>query len=278
MPLPATATTSERVAQAGARTFTALVLAFLVLPMLVIVPLSFTAGAVLIYPVPGWSLRWYDDFFFNPLWTGALRNSLVIGSFTTVLATSLGTVAALGLNASRSRLRPLLFGLLVTPMVVPVVITAVALFYLFSALGLSGTLPGMVLGHTVIASPFAFITVSATLQGFDPNLPRAAAVLGAPPHVVFRRITLPLIWPGLLSGALFAFAASFDELVISLFLSSPELRTLPRQIFGGISESISPTVAAAAVVLAFVSTGLMLLVELLRRRTLRVRLAVVEGP
>jgi putative spermidine/putrescine transport system permease protein len=274
MPLPANATTSERVTQGGARAFAALVLAFLMLPMFVIVPLSFTSGAVLIYPLPGWSLRWYDDFFFNPLWTGALRNSLVIGSLTTVLATSLGTVAALGLNASRSRLKPLLFGLLVTPMVVPVVITAVALFYLFSALGLS---PGMVLGHTVIASPFTFVTVSATLQVFDPNLPRAAAVLGAPPHVVFRRITLPLIWPGLLSGALFAFAASFDELVISLFLSSPELRTLPRQIFGGVSESISPTVAAAAVVLALVSTGLMLVVELLRRRALRVRLAVVEG-
>ena len=131
----------------------------------------------------------------------------------------------------------------------------------------------MILGHTVIAIPYVVITVSAALQGFDQNLPRAAAILGAPPRSVLAWVTLPLIWPGLLSGALFAFVASFDELVIALFLSSPALRTLPRQIFSGVSELISPTVAAAAVVLMLVSISLMLSVELLRRRTQRLTLA-----
>jgi len=277
MVLPSNITLGERVLDIGIRAFTGLVLAFLVLPMFVIVPLSFTAGAALMYPLPGWSLRWYQDFLFNPLWTGALHNSLVIGAATTVLASTLGTAAALGLGASRSPLKRLLFGLLVTPMVVPIVVTAVALFYFFSAFGLSGTLAGMVLGHTVIATPFVFITVSATLQGLDRNLTRAAAILGAPPLAVLRRVTLPLIWPGLLSGALFAFAASFDELVIALFLASPELRTLPRQIFSGVSESISPTIAAAAVVLVIVSTGLMMIVELLRRRSQRLQRAATES-
>jgi len=259
----------ERVFRGSLNAFVALVLVFLVTPMFVIVPLSFTSGAILVYPLPGWSLRWYADFFNNPLWTQAVRNSLVIGIATALLATTLGTAAALGLTASKSRLKPIVFGLLVSPMVVPIVITAVGMFYFFSALGIAGTLAGMILGHTVIATPFVVVTVSATLQGFDRNLPRAAASLGAPPAVVLRRVILPLIWPGLLSGALFAFATSFDELVIALFLASPGLRTLPRQIFSGVSESISPTIAAAAVVLVFASTGLMVLVELLRRRAER---------
>jgi len=258
----------------GLHALTALVMVFLVAPMFVIVPLSFTSGAILTYPLPGWSTRWYADFFGNPLWTGALRNSLVIGLATMLLATVLGTAAALGLTLSRSRLKPLLFGLLVAPIVVPIVITAVAIFYFFSALGIAGSLAGMILGHTMIATPFVIVTVSATLQGFDRNLARAAASLGAPPATVLRRVILPLIWPGLMSGALFAFATSFDELVIALFLASPELRTLPRQIFSGVSESISPTIAAAAVVLVFVSTSLMLAVELLRRRAERMTRAM----
>jgi putative spermidine/putrescine transport system permease protein len=249
--------------------FVALVLFFLVMPMFVIVPLSFTSGAILIYPLPGFSLRWYADFFSNPLWTQAVRNSLLVGVTTSLLATTLGTAAALGLAASRSRLKPLIFALLASPLVVPVVITAVAVFYLFSMLGIAGSFAGLVIGHTILATPFVIVTLSATLQGFDRNLIRAAASLGAPPLTVLRAIIIPLIRPGLLSGALFAFATSFDELVMALFLASPELRTLPRQIFSGVSESISPTIAAAAVVLVVVSTGLMLVVELLRRRAER---------
>jgi putative spermidine/putrescine transport system permease protein len=268
---------SERLFSGGLTVFTTLVMVFLVTPMFVIVPLSFTSGAILVYPLPGWSTRWYADFFTNPLWTQAVRNSLTIGIATMLLATTLGTAAALGLTMSRSRLKPVIFGLLVSPIVVPVVITAVAVFYFFSALGIAGTLGGMILAHTMVATPFVVITVSATLQGFDRNLARAAASLGASPAVVLRRVILPLIWPGLMSGALFAFATSFDELVMALFLASPELRTLPRQIFSGVSESISPTIAAAAVVLVFVSTGLMLAVELLRRRAARMIRSAVEA-
>ena len=191
---------------------------------------------------------------------------------TALLATILGTAAALGLTASRSRLKPLIFGFLVSPIVVPVVITAVAVFYFYSALGIAGSFAGLALGHTILATPFVIITVSATLQGFDRNLIRAASGLGAPPSLVLRRVVVPLIWPGLMSGALFAFATSFDELVMALFLASPALRTLPRQIFSGVTESISPTIAAAAVVLVTISTGLMIVVELLRRRAERMNL------
>ena len=257
----------------GLRVFVGLVMIFLVVPVFVIVPLSFTAGASLTFPLPGWSLRWYEQFFSDPLWTGAVRNSLFIATATAILATALGTAAALGLNGSSSRLKRLSLGLLVTPMVVPVVITAVAMFFLFSSFGIVGTSAAMILGHTVIAIPYVVIMVSAALQGFDLNLPRAAAILGAAPLTALWRVTLPLIWPGLLSGLLFAFIASFDELVIALFLSSPALRTLPRQIFSGVSESISPTIAAAAVVLMLVSISLMLGVEILRRRGQRLSLA-----
>jgi putative spermidine/putrescine transport system permease protein len=261
----------------GLNAFVALVFVFLVTPLFVIVPLSFTSVSVLIYPLPGFSLRWYADFFNNPLWTLAVRNSLLLAITTSLLATTLGTAAALGLTASRSRFKPLIFGLLVSPIVVPVVITAVAAFYFFSALGIAGSFTGLVLGHTILATPFVIVTVSATLQGFDRNIIRAAASLGAPPLLVLRRVIAPLIWPGLMTGALFAFATSFDELVMALFLASPELRTLPRQIFSGVSESISPTIAAAAVVLVAVSTGLMLVVELLRRRAERMTMKASQA-
>src|SRR4051794_11922319 len=165
----------ERIFRGSLNGFVALVLVFLVTPMFVIVPLSFTSGAILVYPLPGWSLRWYADFLSNPLWTQAVRNSLVIGIPTALLATALGTAAALGLSASKSRLKPIIFGLLVSPMVVPIVITAVGIFYFFSALGIAGSLAGMILGHTIIAPPFVFGTGSGALPGFGRHPARAAA-------------------------------------------------------------------------------------------------------
>lgn len=265
------ATPLERAVQIGVRLFTALVLAYLALPLLVVVPLSFTSGQMLIYPLPGWSLQWYREFFTDPLWTGALSNSLMIGAGATVLATTLGTLAALGLHGSRFRFKPLVMGFLVAPLAVPVVITAVASFYYFATLGLVGTYAGLILAHAILALPFVVITVSATLQGFDTNLVRAAASLGAPPRLAFRTVTLPIIAPGVISGALFAFVTSFDEIVAALFLASPQQRTLPRQIFSGVSENISPTVTAAAVVLLAVSVALMAVLEWLRRRGERLR-------
>lgn len=255
--------------QLALRVFVGLVLAYLVLPILVVIPLSFTAGQLLVFPIPGYSLQWYEDFFTNPLWTGALWNSVMIGVATTILATILGTLAALGLHGSKFRLKPVVVALLITPLAAPVVIVAVATFYFFASINLVGTYLGVILAHTLLALPFVVITVTATLQGFDTNLTRAGASLGATPVHVFRTVTLPIISPGIISGALFAFVTSFDEIVVALFVASPQQRTLPRQIFSGVSESISPTIMAAAVVLLVISLGLMIVMELLRRRSER---------
>lgn len=261
----------ERTIRAGTHAFTAAMIAFLVIPVIVVLPLSFTSGQLLVFPMPGWSLQWYRDFFENPVWTGALRNSVAIGIVVTLLATALGTAAAVGLHGSRARWSVAVFAALVMPLAVPVVIVAVATFYFFATLNLVGTFAGLVLAHTVLALPFVVVTVSATLQGFDPNLVRAAASLGASPLFAFRTVTLPIIAPGVVSGALFAFVTSFDELVVAIFLSSPQQRTLPRQIFSGVSENVSPTITAAAVVLLVVSVALMGAMEVLRRRSERLR-------
>ena len=264
-------TRGELLGRAALVGFTALVLVFLVAPVFVVVPLSFTDSEILVFPLPGWSLRWYRDFFTNPLWTGALWNSFLIASAVTVIATALGTTAAFGLQGSRFRLKPLVVGLLMAPLAVPIVIVAVALFYFYARLGLIGSYAGMVLAHTVLALPFVVVTVLATLQGFDPAVVRAAASLGARPLFGFRTVTLPIIAPGVISGALFAFVTSFDELVVAIFIASPQQRTLPRQIFSGVSENLSPTVTAAAVVLIAVCISLMLVVEALRRRSARLQ-------
>lgn len=261
----------ERTVRAATYIFTAAMIVFLVLPVAVVLPLSFTSGQLLIFPLPGWSLQWYQDFFTNPVWTGALRNSVAIGVIVTLLATALGTAAAIGLHGSRTRWAKFVFAALVMPLAVPVVIVAVATFYFFAALNLVGSFAGLVLAHTVLALPFVVVTVSATLQGFDPNLVRAAASLGAAPLFAFRTVTLPIIAPGVVSGALFAFVTSFDELVVAIFLSSPQQRTLPRQIFSGVSENVSPTITAAAVILLLVSVALMGAMETLRRRSERLR-------
>jgi putative spermidine/putrescine transport system permease protein len=263
----------QHAAGAASRIYTIAMFVFLIAPVLVVFPLSFTAGQMLVFPLPGWSTQWYAEFFTNPLWTDALRNSVVIGVLTTLLATALGTAAAVGLHGAKSRWTGAVIALLVTPLAVPVVIVAVATFYLFASLQLVGTFLGLVLAHTVLALPFVVVTVSATLQGYDPNLTRAAASLGATPWHAFRTVTLPIIAPGVISGALFAFVTSFDELVVAIFLSSPQLRTLPRQIFSGVSENISPAITAAAVVLLFVSVLLMAAMEALRRRSERMRRA-----
>lgn len=250
-----------------AKVVTGAVLFYLVAPVIAVIPLSFTAGTLLIYPLPGLSTQWYADFFTSPLWTRATWNSLVFATATTGLATVLGTLAAVGLRLSKWRISRIFAVLLISPLIVPIVIVAVAMFYYFAGVGLLGTYVGIVIAHTVLAIPFVLVTVSASLKSFDFNLVRAAQGLGAPPHVAFRRVALPIIAPGVVSGALFAFVTSFDEIVVVLFIASPEQRTLPRQIFSGVSESISPTIGAAAVVLVAVSIALMCVVEGLRRRS-----------
>src|SRR3954453_5054513 len=185
-----------------------LVLAYLILPLLVIVPLSFSSGTILTLPLPGFSLRWYAELTQSGPWQHALQNSLIVGSIATVLATTLGTLAAMGLARADFPGKSLLVGLLISPMIVPLVIVAVGSYFFLLPLGLTNSLFGLALVHAALGAPFVLITVSATLSGLDPSLPRAAVSLGANPIYTFRRVILPLIAPGVISGALFAFITS----------------------------------------------------------------------
>jgi len=271
MAAPVYATPFERAWYYVLRLVVALVLAFLIIPVLIIVPLSFNSEAFFTFPMPGLSLRWYEDFFGSERWMTAIKNSAIIAVSTTLLATALGTLAALGLSRANFPGRALAMSLLISPMIVPVVISAVGMFFFYDAVGLINTFPGIILAHTALATPFVVITVTATLMGFDHNLARAGSSLGAPPVTVFFRVILPLILPGVISGALFAFITSWDEVVLVLFIASPEQRTLPRQMFSGIRDQISPTITAAATILVLFSVLLLTTVELLRRRSERLR-------
>ncbi len=249
------------------RTLVALVLLFLVVPILAIVPLSFNGAIFLHYPLQGFSLRWYRAVLSSAQWGQAFANSLIVGGAATLLATLLGTLAALGLHRIRARWAALLAGFLIAPMIVPVVITALGLYLLLAQWGLTATYAGLILGHTLLATPFVFITVAAALKNLDPNLLRAAATLGSGPLRAFWTVTLPLALPGIVSGALLAFATSFDEVVMTLFIAGPAQRTLPRQIFDGIRESIDPSILALATMLIAFAVALLTSAELLRRRS-----------
>jgi putative spermidine/putrescine transport system permease protein len=248
------------------------VMVFLIAPLLVIVPLSFNAepyftftSKMLSLNPDGFSLRWYSDIVNNPQWLEAIGNSLIIAIASTILATVLGTMAAVGLARSNMPFRDFFMALLISPLVVPIVIAAAGMYFFYSSVGLSQTHLGIILAHTSLGVPFVVITMTATLSGFDRNLIRAAGSLGADPMTAFFRITLPLVAPGMISGALFAFAASFDEVVTVLFLGGPEQRTIPRQMWSGIREQISPTILAVATLLIVFSSLLLLAVEMLRR-------------
>lgn len=251
--------------------FSISMLIFLVVPILVIVPLSFNEGSFLSYPLSGFSLRWYQEFLGSQEWMRALRNSLIIAPAATLLATALGTLAAVGLARGEFRGKGLVMAVLISPMIAPLVIIAVSLYFFFAQLNLLNSYLGLVLAHAALGVPFVVITVAATLQGYDRNFSRAAASLGATPWFAFRKVMLPLIAPGVISGALFAFATSFDEVVVTLFLASPAQRTLPMQMFGGIRENLNPTIAAAATLMIAASAVLLLLMEWLRRRNEKLR-------
>ncbi|UCG97362.1 MAG: ABC transporter permease [Burkholderiales bacterium] len=247
------------------------VLVFLVAPIGVIVPLSFSAGSFLHFPLPGLSLRWYGDFFTSELWLPALKNSLIVGSGATLIATSLGTLAAFGFWRARFPGRRLLFAVLLSPLVVPIVIVAVGVYFAFARVGLTDGYLGLMLAHAALGAPFVLVTVLSTLSGFDRNLLNAAASLGAPPWLAFRKVALPIIFPGVFSGSLFAFATSFDEVVVALLLTGPGQRTLPRQMFAGINDNISLTITAAGTLLVLLACLLLVAAELLRRRGERMR-------
>lgn len=253
------------------RGLSGMVLIFLMLPVLVIIPLSFNSGAFLVYPLQGFSLRWYETFFTSPEWMRALGNSMIVSPSATVVAMIFGTLASIGLTRSEFRGKALLTSILISPMVVPVVIVGVSSYLFFAPLGLANSYFSLILVHAVLGIPFVIITVTATLQGYNKNLSRAAASLGADPMLTFFKITLPLIAPGMISGALFAFATSFDEVVVTLYLAGPEQSTLPRVMFSGIRENISPTIAAAATILILISVGMLLTLEWLRGRSEKMR-------
>lgn len=271
MALPAYFTTAEKISHWVLRGFVGLILLFLIAPIMAIMPLSFNSETFFSYPMPGYSTKWYVDFFTNDRWQKALRLSFVLAFATTILATTLGTLAALGLARGNLPGRASIMAVLISPMIVPVIISALGMFFFYARWGLTGTMAGLILAHTALATPFVVITVTATLSSFDRTLMRAGASLGAPPHTVFFRVVMPLILPGMISGALFAFVTSFDEVVVIIFIASPEQNTLPRQMFSGIREQISPTITAAATVLILISTAMLVTVEMLRRRSEKLR-------
>ena len=298
MAVPAYAGPLERIWYYSFRVICGLIFLFLILPILIIVPLSFnvepyftfTPGMLSLNP-DAFSLRWYADIFKNGMvnteqefgwawiqdswnngqWVHSMRNSFFIAIWATILATTLGTVAALGLSQSDMPAKGAVMGLLISPMIVPLVITAAAMYFFYADIGLAQTYTGIILAHTALGTPFVVITVTATLVGFDRSLIRAGASLGAPPQTVFFKVVMPLILPGVISGALFAFITSFDEVVAVLFLAGFEQRTIPRQMYAGIREQISPTILAVATILVIISIVLLATVELLRRRSERLR-------
>lgn len=245
-----------------------LVLIFLIVPILVPIPLSFNSEPFFTFPLAGLSLRWYDAVLGPGDWRAGLQHSLLIAGATTVLATVLGTMAAIAMSSRFFPFRRLVLVILISPLAVPVIITAVATYLLYAPIGLASTFPGIILAHTVLASPFVVVTVAASLAGFDHTLMRAAAICGARPLLAFRAVMLPLILPGILSGAAFAFVTSFDEVVVAFFLASAPQRTLPIVMFSGLREQLSPAITAAATLMMTISILLLVVAELLRRRAI----------
>ena len=276
--LPPYTTPLERIWYYLFRFICGLIFLFLIFPILVIIPLSFNTvpfftftPEMLSFNPDGYSLRWYEDFFTNRNWRGAVNNSFIIAIFSTLIATSLGTLAALGLSRRNVPYRTIMMAILISPMIVPLIISACGMFFFYSRIHLQGTHLGVILAHAALGTPFVVITVTATLVGFDRSLIRAANSLGADGVTTFFKIIVPLIIPGVISGALFAFITSFDEVVVILFVGSFEQRTIPWQMFSGIREHISPTILAVATLLVLVSVALLTTLELLRRRSERLR-------
>lgn len=295
--LPPYATTLERIWQYIYLTLCTFIFVFLIMPVIIIIPLSFnvepyfsfTEGMMNFDPT-AFSTRWYldilengmqdtkaigaawwSDMWNNAQWIRATRNSFFIAAIATVLATSLGTLAALGLSRPEMPYRSLITSLLISPMIVPLVITATGMFFFYSDIGLAKTYTGVILAHTTLGIPFVIITVTATLSGFDRSLIRAAQNMGADGWTTFRRVIMPLIMPGMISGALFAFITSLDEVVAVIFIADVDQRTIPRQMFSGIREQISPTILAVATILVMISIVLLATIEVLRRRSERLR-------
>jgi putative spermidine/putrescine transport system permease protein len=278
MSLPKYLTLSQRIGLRSFHGFSWLALVFLMLPILVIIPLSFNAEpyftfteGMLAFEADAYSLKWYQEILSDDKWILAIKNSFYIGFFATILATTLGTFAAIGLSNSSMPFQRLIMAVLLSPMIVPLIITAAGMFFFYSQLNIAGTYIGVIIAHAALGTPFVIITVNAALAGFDHSLVRASMSLGAPPLMTFFKVVVPLIRPGVISGALFAFITSFDEVVVVLFLAGPEQRTIPRQMFSGLREQINPTILAVATLLIVISVLMLMTIEYLRRRGENIR-------
>ncbi|MGJ8530690.1 MAG: ABC transporter permease [Alphaproteobacteria bacterium] len=306
MALPKHASTLERVWHYTYLVICGLIFLFLIAPILIVIPLSFNAEPyftftqkMMSFDPEGFSTRWYDllltfgmsapdvardgswwaDVWQNSAWVQAAKNSVIVGVFATIFATVLGTIAALGLSRPEMPYRRLIMAILISPMIVPIIITATGLFFFYSSIQIAKwelfgwQIPylGIILAHATLGIPFVIITVTATLVGFDHSLTRAAASLGANPRTTFFKVTMPLILPGVISGALFAFVTSFDEVVAVLFIGAFDEQTIPRQMWNGIREQISPAILSVATILVVISVLLLTVLELLRRRSERLR-------
>jgi putative spermidine/putrescine transport system permease protein len=258
---------TERIAGRWVRLHTALVLFFLIAPILAIIPLSFNSGSYFSYPLQGFSLRWYEQALTSADWRRSLLNSIGIGTASTLIATCLGTLAALGISRTQFPLRSLIMPIIISPMIVPIVVVAAGFYLIFAPLGLVNSYPGVVLAHAALGTPFVVITVTASLLSFDQSLLRAASGLGATPWVTFRRVTLPLITPAVATGSVFAFATSFDEVIVILFIGGPDQTTVPRQMWSGIRDSIDPSILAVATMLIVFAVLLFASINWLRGRT-----------
>jgi putative spermidine/putrescine transport system permease protein len=243
------------------------VLAFLLLPVLAIIPLSFSESSFLGYPVSGFSFKWYAALFDSASWTAAMRNSFIVAPAATGLATALGLLCALGLNRGDFPGRGAIMAVILSPIVTPIVVVAVGMYFFFSSIALNETYIGLILAHALLGAPFVVTTVLATLKGFDQRLAMASASLGASGWQTFRRVTLPQVLPGILTGAVFAFSVSFDEVVVTLFLAGPQQTTIPRQMFSGIRDDINPTILALSTLLTLLTTALFLALRWLKRRS-----------
>lgn len=253
--------------------FVGIILFYLVFPVFVVAPVSFSSAKYLQFPPPGWSLQWYQNYFDRPGWVPATLLSIRVAIATAILATALGTAASLALVRGRFPGKGAVNSFIVSPLVVPGIIVAIGVYFFYAQVRLVGNPVGLILAHTCLALPFVVTNVSATLQGFDERLEYAAMNLGANRWQTFRRVTLPIIRPGVFAGALFAFITSFDELLVALFVSGSGAVTLPRKMWDSLRQEIDPTIAAVSTILIAFSIVVLLTAELLRQRAERTRAA-----
>ncbi|MEZ0167816.1 ABC transporter permease [Microvirga sp. TS319] len=238
---------------------------FLLFPVVMIVALSFGSSQWLQFPPPGWTLQWYEELFADPAWLDAFLTSLEIAAIVTVLSVVIGLMASFGLTRGTFRGREVLRALFLTPMILPVVVLAVALYAFFLRLHLNGTLIGFVIAHLIVALPFSIISITNSLERFDKSIEDAAVLCGASPLEAKLRVTLPGIRLGIMGAAIFSFLASWDEVVIAIFMASPDLQTLPVMIWSTLRQDLSPVIAAVSTLLVGFTAILMMFAAFIRK-------------